>query len=189
MNKEQLIALGLSEEQANGVLEGFKGFIPPNRFNEVNEAKKAAEATIAERDKQLGELKKAVGDNEALKKQIETLQSENKAAKEKYESDLKAIQLNNAVDSALQEAGARNMKAVKALLDMEKVKFDGEKLEGLSDQIASLRTDESSSFMFKESSPKGMTPATGTNGVPQKAYKDMNYSERVAYLEAGGTPE
>lgn len=172
MNKEQLIALGLSEEQATKVLDGFKGFVPPSRFNEVNEAKKSAEATIAERDKQLAELKKNVGDNEELKKQIETLQAENKTAKEKYESDIKAIKLNNAIDGGLLTAGAKNIKAVKALLDMAKIKFDGEKLEGFEDQLKALREGEDSKFLFKEAetkvtSPVGMKP-TGSNVDPSK---------------------
>ena len=37
---------------------------------------------------------------EELKKQIETLQAENKTAKEKYESEIKQMQISNAVQSA-----------------------------------------------------------------------------------------
>ena len=85
MNKKQLLALGLTEEQADKVLAGFEGYVPSTRFNEVNEAKKNAEALLAERDNQLVELKKNLGENDKLKKQIETLEAENKTAKENYE--------------------------------------------------------------------------------------------------------
>ena len=191
MNKEQLVALGLTEEQAAQVIDGFKGYIPPSRFNDINEAKKAAEATIAERDKQLSELKKSVGDNEKLLKQIEGLQAENKEAKAKFEADLKAVQTSNAIDIALKESGAKNLKAVKALLELEKVTFDGEKLDGLSAQIEALRNDERSSFMFesKQVTPTGMKRPTGESDVKPKPYREMNYAERVEFLAAGGKPE
>ena len=72
MTKEALIALGLTEEQASKVLEGYTGYVPKSRFDEVNEAKKKAEANVKERDKQLEELKKSSGDADALKAEIES---------------------------------------------------------------------------------------------------------------------
>ena len=192
MNKEKLLELGLTEDQAARVLEGFKGYIPPERFNEVNEAKKNAEAMVAERDAQISKLKKSEGIGEELKAQIETLQAENKAAREKYESDIKALKIDNAIDAALTAAGAKNLKAARALLDMEKIALDGESVKGVEDQIKALVSDEASSFMFAAKSegkaPSGMKAGEGGKPAP-KSVKDMNYSERVAYLAAGGTLE
>ena len=193
MNKEKLIALGLTEDQAKAVLDGFKGYVPPERFNEVNEAKKNAESLVTERDKQIEGLKKSTGDNEALKAEIEKLQGENKVAKEKYESDIKALKINNAIDSALTGAGAKNLKAVRALLDMEKITLDGDEVKGVEDQIKALVKDEGSSFLFDVSSQGGKSPTgtkAGEGGKPtNKPYSEMNYSERVAFLAAGGQPE
>lgn len=189
MNKEKLLEIGLTEEQAAKVLEGFKGYIPPERFNEVNEAKKAAESLVSERDKQIDSLKKSAGDNDALKAQIEKLQSENKAAKEKYESDLKAIKIENAISSALTAAGAKNLKAVRALLDMDKIALEGEEVKGIADQIKKLTSDESSAFLFNVKDnppPKGMKAGEGSAKVIDKPVSEMNYTERVQYLAAGG---
>lgn len=192
MNKQQLLALGLTEEQADKVLTGFEGYVPSTRFNEVNEAKKHAEALLVERDKQLEELKKGAGDNEKLQKQIEKLEAENKTAKENFEKSLNELKINNAVDLALTAKGAKNLKATRALLDFEKIKIKGDGFEGIDEQIDSLIADEGTKFLFEQVNanvPKGMTPPSGTNQPPKKAYKDMNYSERVAYLAAGGRPE
>lgn len=192
MNKQQLLALGLTEEQADKVLTGFEGYVPSTRFNEVNEAKKHAEALLVERDKQLEELKKGAGDNEKLQKQIEKLEAENKTAKENFEKGLNELKINNAVDLALTAKGAKNLKATRALLDFEKIKIKGDGFEGIDEQIDSLIADEGTKFLFEQVNvnvPKGMTPPSGTNQPPKKAYKDMNYSERVAYLAAGGQPE
>lgn len=191
MNKELLKSLGLNDEQIEAVLNGYKGYVPPERFNEVNEAKKNAEASIAERDKQLTELKKAVGDNDALKSQIEQLQADNKSAKEKYEADLKALKIDNAVNNALTGAGAKNLKAVKALLDMEKITLEGDEVKGIDEQVKGLLKGADTSFLFNvQQTPKGgLKPAEGAGGGTQKAVKDMNYSERVAFLAAGGKLE
>ena len=191
--KEKLLALGLTEEQVSQVLEQFKGYIPPERFNEINEAKKAAETAIAERDKQLNELKKGVGDNEELKKQIETLQAENKATKEKYESDIQTMRINNAIDNALTMAGAKNIKAVRALLDLEQIKVDGEAVTGVEEQIKALTSADDSKFLFNvkpdnQQSPVGMKAGEGAKNA-DKPYSQMTYSERVAFLEAGGKAE
>lgn len=195
MNKEKLLELGLTEDQAKAVLEGFKGYVPPERFNEVNEAKKAAEALVSERDKQIEGLKKSTGNSEALKSQIEKLQSENKAAKEKYEADIKTLKINNAIDSALTKAGAKNLKAVRALLDMEKITIEGDEVKGIDDQIKGLSKAEDSSFLFNvvesgNKTPKGMKPHEGS-GKPagKKSYSEMTYTERVEFLANGGVPE
>jgi hypothetical protein len=45
MNKEKLIEMGLTEEQATKVMQSLDGaFIPKHRFDEVNNDAKAAKA-------------------------------------------------------------------------------------------------------------------------------------------------
>jgi hypothetical protein len=190
MTKEELIKLGLTEEQAVKIVEEYKTYIPKARFDEVNEAKKNAEALIAERDQQLETLKKSTGDVEQLKASIKQLQDDNAAAKSKYDADLKTMQIDNAVERALLSSGARNTKAVKALLDLSKAELEGEGVKGLMEQVAKLKSDENSKFLFKEeiapaAQPAGMTPAVGAAGAP-KTTKDMTYSDWVATLSAQG---
>lgn len=170
MKKEDFLKLGLTEEQATKAAEAsaeeLKGFIPKSRFDEVNEAKKKLEEDIKTRDKQLEELKKL--DAEGLKAEIEKLQNENKNAKEKYQAELKQIQINNAVDKALLTAKAKNTKAVKALLDLEKVELDGETVKGLDDQIKKLIEGEDTKFLFDVTSDekpnfRGIKPGEKTD--------------------------
>nr|DAX95423.1 MAG TPA: minor structural protein [Caudoviricetes sp.] len=192
MNKEQLIALGLTEEQAEKVLsantEQLKGFIPKSRFDEVNNAKKNLETQLTERDNQLKELKKNNKDNEELQSTIKRLEDENKSAKEKYESDLLQVKKDNLIDNALNAAKAKNSKAVKALLDLEKVKFENETLSGLDEQLKALQEADDSKFLFEmQEAPKqpnfsGLNPGTGNT-----ENKDVNagpklYSQMMAEL-------
>ena len=54
MTKEQLLEMGLTEEQADKVLsahkEELKGYIPKARFDEINETKKDLEQQIKGRE-------------------------------------------------------------------------------------------------------------------------------------------
>lgn len=176
MNKEELLKLGLTEEQAEKVLsaniEQLKGFIPKARFDEVNNAKKQAEKDLSDRDKQLETLKNSTGDIETLKQTIETLQNENKMAADKYNAELAEIKLAGAVDTALLGADALNVRAVKALLDMSKIKMDGDVLLGINEQIESLKKAEDSKMLFKavevgkQKGPNfaGVKPGEGNTG-------------------------
>ena len=160
--KELLKKAGIEEGKLDGTIADInkelpKHFIPKDKYNEAAEAKKKLEADIQERDKQLEELKKAAGSNEELKKQIETLQEANQKASDEWQNKFAQMQLDFAIEKALAAAKAKNPKAVKALLDMEKVKLDGDKLLGLDDQLKELQ--KSDAYLFGESGKVG----SGTN--------------------------
>lgn len=187
MTKEQLTELGLNEEVAAKVLEMYtgemKGLIPKEKLAEYEEQLKAANTALSDRDKQLNTLKREVGDNEELKNRITQLQEDNKKQKESYEAQITSIKLNAAVDAALTRAGARNIKAAKALLNMDTISL-GEKGEavGLDEQLTELAKGEDTGFMFAPVSAQGFVPGAGIE-MPTDPNK-MNYDQWCAYLEA-----
>lgn len=151
--KELLKKAGIPEDKLDSMITDInkelpKYFIPKDKYNEAAEAKKKLEADIQERDKQLEQLKNAAGNSEELKAQIEQLQAENQKAAEEWQAKMAQMQLDFAVERALTTAKAKNAKAVKALLDMEKVKLDGEQLLGLEDQLKAIK--ESDPYLFGE---------------------------------------
>lgn len=146
MTKEQLIALGLTEEQATKVVEGFGNMIPKARFDELNEAKKKLDADLKERDKQLEELGKAAGMTEELKQQIQQLQTANQEAAEKHATEMKELTLTNAIKSALHNK-VHDEALVAGLFDKEKLVIDGDNVVGLDEQLKTLQ--ESKAFLFK----------------------------------------
>jgi predicted RNase H-like nuclease (RuvC/YqgF family) len=160
--KELLKKAGIPEDKLDSMITDInkelpKYFIPKDKYNEAAEAKKKLEADLAARDQQLEQLKQAAGNSEELKKQIEALQAENQKAAEEWQAKMAQMQLDFAIDKALTAAKAKNAKAVKALLDMEKVKLDGEQLLGLDDQLKELQ--KSDAYLFGESGKVG----SGTN--------------------------
>lgn len=102
---------------------------------------------IKERDGQLTTIKKSVGDNKELKAQIKSLQDANKQTATEYQNKLAEQSKNFKIDSALRDAKARNPKAVKALLDMDKVSVDGDNLVGFNDQLEAVKKDND--FLFE----------------------------------------
>jgi len=199
MKKEDLIKLGLDEEAAKKVeaavadsfKEELKGYIPKARFDEVNTEKNALQASLKERDGQLETLKNSTGDVEGLKKQISELQTANKTAADAHAAEVKTLKVNAAVDAALATAKAKNAKAVRALLDLDKAKLaDDGTVEGLADQIKKLQGAEDSKFLFdadtKQTKMKGASPAqTGVEEPDTKVdISKMSYEEIAAYMEA-----
>lgn len=191
MKKEDLIAMGLTEDQAKKVMDSLDGnFVTKSRFNEVNEENKQLKTQISERDTQLETLKKSSGDNEALKQQIADLQKANADAKAAHDQEIARLKLDNAVEAALSAAGARNNKAVRSLFDESKFKVtaDGQ-VEGLSDAIKAVQ--KSDAYLFADKQPqqqnfKGFQPGAAGNQKPgtQVDTSKMTYSELTAYLAA-----
>ncbi len=193
MKKEDFTALGIDESTAEkcakACAEELKGFIPKARFDEVNSEKKNLETALSERDKQLESLKSSAGNVDELKKQIETLQAQNKEQTEKHAAEINALKVDNAVESALNGVKAKNHKAVKALLsDILAGATLGEDgtVKGLSDKLKEVQ--KSDPYLF-ESAPakqtfKGVAPAeTGVDGTPADTSK-MSYEQLCAYIEA-----
>ena len=188
MKKEDLMKIeGMTDDLASKIAEQsaeeLKGYIPKTRFDEVNEAKKNAEALVKERDKQLEDVKKSTGDNEELKKQIEQLQADNKTAKAEYEANIKKMQIDNAVQSALKDAGAKNVTALTALLTgLDKAELDEDgTVKGLAEQIQALQKSDSYLFNLKDSqgNMSGATPASGNTTPPGSGKKpeEMTYED------------
>jgi hypothetical protein len=188
MKKEDLIKLGLDEVTATKVAdasnEELKGFIPKMRFDEVNESKKQLEKDVVARDVQLETLKNSTGDVEAMKKSITDLQTQNATDKANYEAQFKKLQIDSAVEKALIGAKAKNIKAVKALLDLEKADLDGESIKGLDEQLKKLQEGEDSKFLFDVQSSnkqqfKGFKPGESNDKTPGAGTQPTSLAEAV----------
>jgi len=171
MNKEELLALGLTEEQAEKVLA------------EIAELQKI----VKERDKQLADLQKAAKGNDELQKQIADLQKQNAEQEKAHQAELSQVKLNNAIDNALAAAGAKNNKAVRALLDLSGVKLEEDgKLAGFAEQLEALQ--KSDGYLFAEaqqSTFRGFQPGAGSGASPNRSVdvSKMSYDELCAYME------
>ena len=121
-----------------------KGFVARADFNSKNDELKTANDTIKELQKA---AKKFDGqDVEGLKNQLSTLQT-------KYAIDLEAVRKASAIDIALANSKAKNGKAARALLDLDAVKLDGNKLLGFDDQLEALKKSDPWLFDTTDTNP------------------------------------
>lgn len=190
MKKEELMKLeGMTEELATKIAEQsaeeLKGMIPKTRLDEVIAERDNAKKDHADVLKQLGALQKETGDVQSLKDKISELENAAKESEKTHAAEIQTMKINNAVDTALIGAKALNMKAVKALLNLENVELaeDGS-VKGLADQIKTLQTAEDSKFLFGSSTMKGAKTGDSGNDDGDKGVdtSKMTYSELAAYM-------
>lgn len=116
-------------------------FVSRADFNILNDVKKELEQQLKERDKDISELKKSAGDNDELQSKYQALQDKYKTDTQALEKKILETKKDNAVDMAIMQAKGRNPKAIKALLDLDKISLkDDGSLEGL-DLEALKKTD------------------------------------------------
>jgi hypothetical protein len=202
MTRKQLEDLGLTKEQADSVMkingddiENAKGTASTEIKNLQTEVE-GLKTQVGDRDKQLETLKASAGDNADLKKQIEDLQTENATAKANHESELNQLKIDFAVEKALTGAKAKNIKAVKALLELNDAKLDKDgNVKGLAEQIEKLTSGDDTKFLFEaqkqtkqQQNFKGFQPGASGEQKPGEGEKvdfsKMSYDELTAYMEA-----
>lgn len=187
MKREVLKSFGLSDEVIDKIMAEHGNTVNglKSKMTELEEQITTYKQHVSDRDKQLEGLKKSAGDSEKLQEQISKLQEENKLSSAAYEAKIAKMALENSANLALTNARVKNIKAVRALLNLDGAKMDGDKIIGLEEQIAKLK--ESDAYLFEvEAKPKisGTVPATGGNPAP--AAQPGSY-EAFAQMHSGGS--
>lgn len=151
MKREELKELGLTDEQIGSIM-ALHGVT----VNELNSRVSTAEQQATQYQEQLEKNQNELNDfkanakgNEDLTKQLEDLQSKFDETKTSSEQQIADLKKSSAIDLALTQAGAKNIKAAKALLDGESLELTDEGLKGLDDQLAALK--ESDGYLFGQS--------------------------------------
>ncbi|MDB7101867.1 phage scaffolding protein [Enterococcus mundtii] len=150
MKREQLKELGLTDEQIGSVMA-----LHGTTVNELNSNVATAEQQANQYKEQLDAnqseldaLKKSAKGNEELTAQLSELQEKYNQAKSDSETKIAEIKKTSAVELALTQAGARNIKAAKALLDSEKLELSDEGIKGIEEQLTALK--ESDAYLFEQ---------------------------------------
>jgi len=145
---------------------------------------------VSARDDQLDELSKQAGNSKELSAKIDELKQANQESNTTYEAKIETINKNNKIDLALRDVGAKNPKAVRALLDESKVSVDGDNLLGLADQLDSLKDSDGYLFQSDEPAQKSGIHAT-VGGDPKgepytggKTLAEMSLAEQTELFKS-----
>ena len=171
MNREELKALGLTDDQIDKVMASHGKVV--NSIKDKADKVDSLESQIADykqqledRDTQLQELGEKAKGNEELTSQIEELKQQNETTKTEYEKKLEQQAFDHKLETSLSSAKVKNAKAVKALLDMDTIKLDGDTLKGLDDQLNKLKESETYLFEVEEepNTPEIVSPGNPNGG-------------------------
>lgn len=166
MTKEELLALGLTEEQIKDVfvingkdVEKAKGDLTTKetKLTSAKEQLKIANTEI--------ESYKSM-DIETIKKAANEYKTKFEEAETKAQKEIETLKFNHAIENALGSAKAKNTKAVKALLNLDGLKLNGEEVVGLKEQIEALKADND--YLFGETEPPGTGGSLGGGAKPPK---------------------
>jgi seryl-tRNA synthetase len=129
------------------------------------------EGQIATKDGEIRTLQDKVGNVEALTNEINQLKTDKTNLTNELNTKVSEIQKTHAIENGVRDAKAKNIKAVIAQLDMDKITFKDGQLNGLTEQLDILTKGEDTSFLFGDvhnSSPSGTQPnnppSNGGNG-------------------------
>lgn len=166
MKKEDLVAKGLTDEQAQIAVDAWneeiKSYIPKTRFDEVNTAKSDLEKQVKDRDTQLKDLKDSAKDSESLQTKITELEAANKQTKTDYENRIKDMKLTGAIKDQLTDCKYPELVADK--IDRSKLIIaDDGSISGLSEQLKTVKDTYKELFTPPVS---GKSPANNGKKTP-----------------------
>jgi DNA-directed RNA polymerase alpha subunit len=140
--KKVLEKHGAGADLMKAILDDTKdsNYIPQERFNEVNDQLKELKTQLGERDKQLKDLADKVKDNEALTKQIQDLQEQNKLTAKDYDTKIRNLTLDSAIKMKLKDNNAKYEDLLLSKFDRDRLKIkDDGTIEGLDEQLKSIK--------------------------------------------------
>ena len=186
--KEILKAQSLTDEQINNITAKMKEEKiyttslenADERYTKLKGQKADLDEQIKTANATIEDLKKNNKDNEALQQTIQ----DHETTIENLKKESAQKDFNYALDSALKDNKCKNAKALKALLNLDDIKFNEGKLEGLESQLNALK--ESDGYLFETSNPApgntggtGTHPRVGETGITKEQFNKMSYKERV----------
>src|SRR5699024_5403448 len=157
--------MGLTDEQIESVMAEHGKSVNEHKeqLDSVTTERDNLKEQLTDRDTQLNDLSDKVKDSEELTAEINRLKDENKTATKEVQEKLDKQAFDFTLDKALSNAKVKNTKAVKALLDTEKIKLDCDKLLNLDDQLEVLKESDGNLFEEEKKEPRKHNLTTGNH--------------------------
>ena len=178
---KEILGDGYTEEIDKKVsAEIGKGFVSKTDFNTKNETLKAAQEQLSKANETIAGFKAM--DVEGIKKAADDYKAKFEQAQKDAEQKTQALQFDFALSNALANAKAKNAKAVKALLDMDALKLNGDEIIGLKEQLERVKAENSYLFESDKKTPEVVRPTGGVapTQTTEEAFGKMGYLARLA---------
>lgn len=184
MKKEELLSIGLTEEQADKVFAMNGKDIEKHKkaAEDAKADKEAVEKQLADRNKDIEDLRKSSGDAESVRKQLEDLQGRYTKETEDYKAQLASRDYADAMTRAITAKGVKfsSKAAEKAYLADLKEKHlelkDGE-LTGFDEWHKTQLEADPTAFQSDKPAPTFVKPV-GQGGAPAAKRKGAMYAQQ-----------
>lgn len=174
--REELRGIGIDDDKIENIMslhgqeiQSFKEKVSQkdSKVNELQTTVDSYKEDNEQKDNELKDLQEKAKNGDDLQQTISDLRQANQDKEEQRQKEVKDLNFNHSLENKLRDVGARNVKAVRALLDSENLKFNDEDKEviGLQDQLEKLR--ESDSYLFTDSTNTD-DPAQGSQQQQQQ---------------------
>jgi hypothetical protein len=179
MKKEDLVKLGIEDEATQKELFKLHG-LAIEGLKEKNESLTSQVETLTGNLTEAQTTIESFSEKEMNYEEVKAAADEYKAKFEEAEAakeqEIKQLRFDHKLNDSLKEAKARNLKAVRALLNMEQLTIgENGDIEGLSDQLAELQVEND--FLFEsepepEPEPESGAPKIVTGSVKRRILGD-----------------
>lgn len=178
MKREDLKALGLEDEQIGSIMA-----LHGQTVNELNGKLTGAQQEVeqfktqlATNQTELDSLKESAKGNDDLTKQLTDLQAAFDTSKAESATKISELQKQSAIDLAITQSGARNVKAVKALLDSSSLELtDNGEVKGLDKALETVRSENDYLFQGAPKPPQFVNP----NNPNPNGQEDKSILEKI----------
>lgn len=180
MQRKFLEDLGLEKEVVDKIMD--------ENGSDLEKAKTKLEA---ERDNYKSQLETAQNalkefegvDIKDLQEKINTLNDDLKRKDTEYTQKIADMEFNSVLDGAINSSGAKNAKAVKALLDLESLKASKNQADDINKALEAVKTEND--YMFESKEPiknpvrETNNPDITKSGITKESFAKMGYAERL----------
>lgn len=186
--KEYLLSKGVSEEQATSIVSGMpesKFYLASeekldDRYDKLKQQKEQLDEQLKTNQTELDALKESAKGNEELSQQLADLQEKFNESEQASKTAMAEKDKDFAIKLALKEANALDEGILLNLIDRDTVKVTDNGLQGLTEQLDSLK--ENKAFLFQSETKPDPTPKIVTGGNP--AGPAQKTEEPTSILEA-----
>ena len=151
MKKEELLNIGLTEEQADKVFAMNGKDIEKHKkaAEDAKADKDAVEKQLADRDKDIEELKKTSGDAAKIQEKLDELQGKYDKETEAYKAQLAQRDYQSAIDKAIADSGVKfsSKSAEKAFRAEIKLEMKDGALDGFDKYLEKAKSEDPSAFV------------------------------------------
>lgn len=165
MKRENLRKILESEEEINikidKILDSYHSELEPIKrdLERAQDEKKSLEEELGAANDTISNLEKSSENSEAVQQEIESYKSQIDELIKARDQE----RVSNAIELAIINAKGKNAKAIRALLDDEKIRLEKDgSVSGIDDQIKML--EKTDSYMFDTEEKKPQKVSTGYKG-------------------------